>query len=345
MPPTRREALAAATLPLFASIAQSLGLSTNDPRRRLGMVIHSFAIRSKDPAFRDPIGFVEFCRDLGAGGVQLPLGIRDQDYAHRLRQIAEDAEMYVEGAISLPKSDADHDRFAAEVATAREVGVSILRCAIGGRRYEEFDSASAFDQFASRSTEALRQVEPMLARQQMHLGVENHKDWRIADLLSLLDRLSSEWIGICVDTGNSIALLEDPLEVVRAFAPFAMTTHLKDMAVAEAEDGFLLSEVPLGTGFLDLKEMCRLLLEKQPQIRFNLEMITRDPLRIPCLTPQYWATLEEMPARQLAEALARVRQHQTPELPRVQHLPPAEQRAVELDNVRRSRERFPEAIG
>ena len=38
------------------------------------------------------------------------------------------------------------------------------------------------------------------------------------------------------------------MEVVEALAPRAFTTHFKDMALEEYEQGFLLSEVPLGTG-------------------------------------------------------------------------------------------------
>ncbi len=64
-------------------------------------------------------------------------------------------------------------------------------------------------------------------------------------------------------------------------------------------------------------------------------MITRDPLRVPCLTRKYWATLETVPGRQLAEALARVRQHAAKEaLPRVSHLPPEKQLEVEDANIR-----------
>jgi len=64
------------------------------------------------------------------------------------------------------------------------------------------------------------------------------------------------------------------------------------MAVQEYEEGFLLSEVPLGEGFLDLKKMVAILQKANPTIQFNLEMITRDTLKIPCLTPKYWATME-----------------------------------------------------
>ena len=43
--------------------------------------------------------------------------------------------------------------------------------------------------------------------------------------------LGSEHVGVCLDTGNNVALLEDPMEVVETLAPLAFTTHIKDMAV------------------------------------------------------------------------------------------------------------------
>ena len=50
---------------------------------------------------------------------------------------------------------------------------------------------------------------------------------------TFMKRLSSEWIGMCVDTGNSFALCEDPMEVVRAYAPFAFSVHVRDQAVQD----------------------------------------------------------------------------------------------------------------
>ena len=77
-----------------------------------------------------------------------------------------------------------------------------------------------------------------------------------------------------------------------------MSVHLKDMAVQPDADGFLLSEVPLGTGMLDLppasSPRCA---RRNPAIVFNLEMATRDPLKIPCLTDGYWVTFPRTPGR------------------------------------------------
>jgi sugar phosphate isomerase/epimerase len=180
-------------------------------------------------------------------------------------------------------------------------------------------------------------AEPVLKHYQLRLAVENHKDWLVPELLDLLQRLSSERVGVCLDTGNSIALLESAMAVVGGLAPFAFSTHLKDMGVQEYEDGFLLSEVPLGDGFLDLKRITALLLKANPAIQFNLEMITRDPLQIPCLTDKYWATMDTTPASRLAAALSNVKQHAASKpLPRTTGLSVEEQLGLEDENVRKS---------
>jgi sugar phosphate isomerase/epimerase len=174
------------------------------------------------------------------------------------------------------------------------------------------------------------------ARHGLALAIENHKDFRAPQMVGMLERLSSEHVGMCVDTGNSFALLEDPMEVVRRFAPWAKAAHLKDMAVCEYADGFLLADVPLGQGQLDLKAMVAVLRQARPDIRFSLEMATRDPLKVPCLTERYWATFPDMPGAELARAFRYVRDHRSDEqsLPRVSHLPLAQQVKREEENIR-----------
>ena len=308
---------------------------------RLGIVAYSYAIRrAAEPAGRlhDPIGFVEHCRARGAGGVQVSLGIRDREYCAHLRDLLAAAGMYLEGIVRPPQERADVERFEREVETARACGTQVLRTAlVNGRRYETFRSAEDFRRFRARSRDALALARPVVERRQVRLAVENHKDWRAAELIELLRETRSPHLGVCVDTGNNLALLETVEETVETLAPLAFTTHLKDMAVEDFRDGFLLAEVPLGSGFVDLRRTVDRLRRANPAIRFNLEMITRDPLRIPCLTEGYWATLEDMPARRLAAALTRVRsQAPRPALPRTSNLEPTRRLELEDENVRRS---------
>src|SRR5207244_1760698 len=108
---------------------------------------------------------------------------------------------------------------------------------------ETFTAAEQYRDFAKRSWESLKLAEPVAAKQDMKLAVENHKDWRTDELLDILRRLSSRHLGVTLDTGNSIALLEDPMEVIKAYAPHTFTTHFKDMGVAEGA-----ATRPTGTG-------------------------------------------------------------------------------------------------
>ena len=338
----RREILKSlAAIPFAPPLALA---SASHTKTAMGLVIHSFSIRSarplepRFPAISDPLSFVEQAAQLGAAGVQTRIGARDPQYLMRLRGAMDQHKIYLEGMIDLPKGEADLARFESEVASAQSAGVTVLRTVcLNGRRYETFERAQQFREFAEQSWQSLVLAEPVVARHKVRLAVENHKDWRIDEMIGWLKRLSSEYVGVTLDTGNSIALLEDPHAVVDAFAPWTMTTHFKDMAVAEYDDGFLLSEVPLGDGFLDLPRIISVLKGRRPEVRFNLEMITRDPLRVPCLTAKYWATLGDVRGRELADTLARVRHHKSPRpLPQISTLSHGEQLEAEATHIDRS---------
>jgi sugar phosphate isomerase/epimerase len=344
---TRREWLkaGAAAVAAFPSLPMSNLRAALKNKKRLGVVSYSYHLRmSADRAktttsgFSDPLTFLEHCREIGAGGIQLDLGVKDKSYAAKLRQKVEANGMYLEGSIRLPRDKQDIDRFTSEVRTAKEAGAQVLRTVMmSGRRYEIFDSLQAFHEAADRTWQSLVLAEPIAAKENMRLAIENHKDWRADELVDILRRVGSSHVGACVDFGNSIALLEDPMRVVETLAPFAMTTHVKDVAMEEDDRGFLLSEVPLGEGCLDLGKMIKLLEQKNLTIRFNLEMITRDPLSVPCLDPKYWATFEKVPGQDLARTLSAIRNRRSKEpLTRINALKKEEQLALEEKNVRKS---------
>jgi len=257
-----------------------------------------------------------------------------------LRQRAEKYGMFVEGSTGLPRDRGDLERFEAEVATAQTAGATVIRVVLpskgSGRRYEAYGSVAEFQEARGAACKMLELAEPVVARRRVRLAIENHKDERVPERLETLKHISSEYLGVCVDTGNGIALLEDPMEVVEAYAPWAFSAHLKDMAVQEYEDGFLLAEVPLGEGFLDLPKMIQVLRKHHPEVRFSLEMMTRDPLKVPCLTDRYWAAMGDLPGRDLARTLKMVRTHGGKEpLPEISSLPLEEQLDVEEANVRK----------
>jgi len=287
------------------------------------------------PGFQDALQMLVHCESIGASGIQVGTKNWSSDFTGKIRDYRESRELYLEGSIKLPQDEADTDRFIQEAKNAKEAGATILRTAcLSGRRYENFESEAAFKEFKEHSYQSITRAIPVLEKHRLKLAIENHKDWRVPDLLALLKHFENEWIGVNLDTGNNISFLEDPMQVIEALAPYSFTTHLKDMGVQDYEDGFLLSEVPLGTGRLDLKKVIAVCQQYNPEIKFNLEMITRNPLKVPCFTENYWATFEGLPAGKIAGGVKWVRDHQTTgELPHVDGLSASEKLSFEEENI------------
>lgn len=285
----------------------------------------------------EPFAFLAHCSELGAGGIQAALGVLDDARAAALQQQAQEQGMFVEAIISLPQDDGDADRFRVEMRTASRAGARAVRCvAIPGRRYEYFQSLEDFRRAEADALQMLLRAAPIAEELRLPLAVENHKDQRIDERLKLFEAVDSEFVGACVDTGNSLALLEDPLDTVGALAPWAKAVHLKDQALQVRDDGFLLADVPLGAGVIDLREVVRLLRERQPGLPMCLEFITRDPLVVPCLSEDYWRPMGDWPARDLARTLRLAKERGAAELTFVSRLPPEAQVTLETRNIRTS---------
>jgi len=295
--------------------ARSLLADEGASRPRLGICTfschqHWKAIGAKHDGvkFTDALSFYRYARELGAQGVQTPLRIADVAVARAMRELVATTGGYYEGELRLPKNENDLPAFETDVTRACEAGATVARAVFtNNRRYEFFKTLADFRAFHTQAGQALKLVEPVLRKHRLKIAIENHKDHTADELAGLMRTVGSEWIGVLVDTGNNIALLDDPYAVVETLAPFALSVHLKDMAVQSDAAGFLLSEVPLGTGMLDLPRMIAALRKANPGIVFNLEMATRDPLRVPCLTDGFFATFPERKASHLDAALRLVK--------------------------------------
>lgn len=302
-------------------------------RTSMGVVQYSF---SASPHTRSAYEFLEYCHSLGAGGIQITLDSAEPAYLEKLKRRAAELGMYLEAIVSLPEKD-DTSAFERQVVAARQAGALCLRSAcLSGRRYETFTSIADWKRFVALSDQRIALAVPILEKHRLPLGLENHKDWTADEMIALLERHRSDFLGACLDTGNNISLLDAPMDVVAKLAPYAVTTHFKNMAVKEAPEGFLLSEVPLGQGVLDLAKVVSTIRTARPNVRFNLEMITRDPLRIPCLTDQYWVTFPDRSGLYLARMLRFVHDHPPSEpLPQVSGLQEGDRQGQEEENVKR----------
>lgn len=321
---TRRE-----FLPLAAASVLASARADQKPSK-VGVAWTSYMSVAKP---KSALEFLERCHALGAGGIQTPLN----GDLKQLRERAQQWDMYIEGMVSLP-AKGDTSAFEKSIEDAKSSGAVCVRsAALSGRRYETFATLADWQRFVDASHRAIEAAVPILEKHRMPLALENHKDWTADEMAALMKKYSSEYLGVCLDFGNNIALLDDPVTVVEALAPFTLSTHMKDMGVEWYDDGFLLSELVLGQGFLNLPSMISTIRKARPATRFSLEMITRDPLRVPCLTDRYWIPFPERNGVFLARTMQLVQKHKsaTP-LPRVSQLSHDVQLAAENENVKQS---------
>ncbi len=309
----------------------------------MGIVVHSYASRwhskadsQKFPAFTDAISLMEHCKSIGAGGIQVTVGGWSRDFGDKVRAKREELDMYLEGSIGLPQGPENVPDFEKEVIIAREAGASILRTAcLSGRRYTNFTSKESFLSFKKNAIRSIELAEPIMRKHKMKLAVENHKDWTAYELKQIIQSIGSEWVGVTLDFGNNVSFMENPMEVIQTLAPYAFSTHVKDMGVQNYPDGFLLSEVPLGEGIVDLKSAVALCKKHNPKINFSLEMITRDPLEIPVMKESYWATFEHLSGLQVYKMQRMLEENQFKgELPKVAGLSQEQRLAFEEYNIR-----------
>ena len=292
-------------------------------------------IRAARDAGRE-FDIVEYNREKGLGAPHMYLrGGYDEALFAKLRKQLNDYDMRMTVAVRTPRGDGDLPEYEAVVKALAEMDgrIACIHDPFSGRRYEQFQNVNEFHKFDAMCKAAVQRALPVLHKYKMPLAIENHKGWRAAELAEWVRSTGSEYVGVCLDLVNNVSLIETPMQTIETLAPYTLFVSFKDIGVDFYDEGILLSEVPFGDGHNDLAAIVALLQEKDPNMIFQLEMITRDPLKVPIFTEQYWKVYDEkspVPPRDLAMLIDWVRKHPPKKpLPRISGLTPEQRLALE----------------
>lgn len=118
----------------------------------------------------------------------------------------------------------------------------------------------------------LRQAMPAFEAAGVQLALETYEQVATSDLVSLVERVGSMNLGICLDPANVVARLETPSECINAAAKYVKNIHVKDFAFSREDGwvGFKYSGAPMGEG---LHEYARLLKTVKPHERGINEIV------------------------------------------------------------------------
>jgi 3-oxoisoapionate decarboxylase len=106
---------------------------------------------------------------------------------------------------------------------------------------------------------------PVLKQKGITLGIENHDRYKAKELASIMEEISDDSVGICLDTVNSIGAGEGLEWVVDVLAPYTVNLHIKDFLIQRFEHkmGFVVTGAPAGTGMMNLPMIMKKLLHFQ----------------------------------------------------------------------------------
>jgi len=318
------------------------GVAAAAPKRIKNMGVASPGIGARAMAARkagQQLDLIEYCNEKGLGAAHIYLRGNNSN-PEGLKKIYDQINRYdmrITVGLRCPRSDDELPQYDATVKAlaAMDGRVDSLLDQFSGRRYEQFKSAAEFHPFFAKCKEAVRRSVPVLEKHNMRLAIENHKGWRSAELVEWIKETGSDKVGACYDMCNNVSLVETPQQTLEALAPYAFQVSFKDIAADFYDEGILLSEVPFGEGYQDLPAVVAQVQKTNPNIIFLLEMITRDPLKVPIFTEQYWKVWDDkspVPPQDLAMLVDWVRKHPPKKpLPKVSGLTPEERLALEDD--------------
>jgi len=197
-----------------------------------------------------PLELLEKAIELDVKVVQLCENISLQRYNNKLlqglRRKAEERDIVLEVGIQ----EVDVSTLKRYLAIAVLLGCSLMRVALNTpSKHPTLDESVAI----------INKILPILKAENMTLALENHFHLDSKEMMKLVNTIDDPLVGICLDTANSIGLLEKPLDTVRSLAPYAVSVHLKDYKIVQCSVGYRIVGAPLGTGFLDIKSVIDLL--------------------------------------------------------------------------------------
>ncbi len=123
----------------------------------------------------------------------------------------------------------------------------------------------------------------------MKIAMENHADFTVRELASILARVNSPAFGFTVDCANLAFDLDDPLRLAGIMAPHALTTHFKNYRVIRTRRAWPWRTAPWATARSTWWPSPRSWPAHNPQINLNIEIHSQfAPFRLDILEETYF---------------------------------------------------------
>ena len=189
-------------------------------------------------------------------------------------------------------------------------GATCMRCVLGGD-----PERPQIDMHIDNMIAAVGGLRSRIVDSGVKLAVENHGgDLQAREMKMMVEAVGTDVMGVCLDSGNPVWMLEDPHMTLEMLVPYALTSHVRDSAVWLAPDGINVRWVNMGEGNVDIDGWIRKFVQAKPGLPIVFENLVSGRPRVHAINdPKFWDNWRKMPAWEFSRFRA-IAERGTPKL-------------------------------
>ena len=243
--------------------------------------------------------------------ISLPPAVQDDEAA--VRQVREHADrLGIKLQLALgsvcPSSRSFNRRTARSKSRSRRAlqasqifGATCMRCILGGD-----PERPQIEMHIDNMIKAVRGLRSRILDSGVKLAVENHGgDLQAREMKMMVEAVGTDVMGVCLDSGNPVWMLEDPQMTLEMLMPYAETCHVRDSAVWKVPEGIAVRWVNMGEGNVDIDGWIRKFIQAKPGLPIIFEnLVSGNPRVHTIYDPQFWDNWRKMPAWEFSRFLA-----------------------------------------
>ena len=216
-------------------------------------------------------------------------------------------------------------------------GASCMRCILGGD-----PERPQIEMHLDTMIKAVRGLRSRIVDSGVKLAWENHGgDVQAREMKAAIEAIGPDVIGVCLDSGNPVWMLEDLHATLEMLIPYTLTCHVRDSAVWKVPEGIAVRWVNMGEGNVDIDGWIKKFIEAKPGLPIIFENLVSGAPRVHRVyDPAFWTNWSKVPASEFSRFLAVAEKGKpTPAVPRPAGKTAGQQKIEDLEGcVRYTRE-------
>jgi sugar phosphate isomerase/epimerase len=199
------------------------------------------------------------------------------------------------------KAGTPEEQIARGLQISRILGASMMRVVVGGAK-----ERPQIETHMANTARVLKGTRSRIKDSGVKLALENHGgDFQAREIKALVEDVGTDILGVCLDSGNPLWMLEDPHMTLELLGPYAIDSHIRDSAVWRVPEGVAVRWVNMGEGNVDIDGWVKKLVKMRPGLPVIIEnLVSAQPRILRVFDPETFKDFSKMPASDLSRYLA-----------------------------------------